>query len=148
MGPPLSPQKMEAYVKQARKILLDVARKRRTITYQELMDRMGGKPGKGYIGQVVGRVSEIDFEQRGIKLSALVARDDTKTVGGGFFGLPGTPVSIKRTTPQELEDSHLSEADKKYWQSEKEKVYRYASVLTELSKRDIRKDSFSPGTGK
>lgn len=118
-------QTLERYVEMARPILIEVARQRTVITYEKLMDRLGGGPGRGYIGEVVGRVTEIEQEDWHPKLSAVVVRSDTHMVGGGFLGFPDTPQAIRRSTPEEFQNPHLSQADQKYWQGQLQEVYRY-----------------------
>lgn len=120
----LLPETLAAYVERARSILIEVAKEKRTITYGELMSRLGG-PGRGYIGEVVGRISEIEYQNRHPKLSAVVVTAATGMVGGGFFGLPGTPGNVRRSTREELQDCSLSAADKEYWQQELRRVYNH-----------------------
>lgn len=118
---------LETYMERARPILIEVAKQRKKrgkITYKDLMDRLGWH-GRRYIGHIVGRISEIEYENRRPKLSAVVVRADTGMVGGGFFGLPGTPENVRRLTPEEWQNPKLSEADQKYWRAELERVYDY-----------------------
>jgi len=121
----LRPETLNRYVQVARPILIEVARQGKTIKYKELQEQQVS-PGRGYIGEVVGRISEIELEAKPKrpKLSAVVVRSDTGEVGGGFFGLPDTPQAIRRSTPEEWQNPHLSEADHQYWQSQLREVYR------------------------
>lgn len=121
----LLPETLAAYVKRARPILIEVAKEKRTITYKELMSRLGGGPGRGYIGEVVGRISEIEYQNRHPKLSAVVVTAATGMVGGGFFGLPGTAENVRRSTREEFQDCNLSAADKQHWQQELRRVYNH-----------------------
>lgn len=120
----LLPDTLEEHVRRAQPILIEVAKRGAFITYGELMKKLGG-PGRGYIGEVIGQISETEVSEGRPKLSAVVVRSDTWMVGGGFFGLPHTPKAIRRSTPEELQDPNLSDADFEYWQNELQKVYRY-----------------------
>jgi hypothetical protein len=120
----LSPETLAEYVERARPILAEIARQKGMITYRKLMNRLGG-PGRAYIGEVVGRISEIECQNGRPRLSAVVVNAGTNTVGGGFFGLPGTPQNIRRSTRQEWQNPKLSKADKRYWQQELARVYAY-----------------------
>lgn len=121
----LWPDTLEAYVERALPILIQVAKRRTVITYAELMNRLDGGPGRAYIGEVIGRISEIELEAGRPKLSAVVVRSDTRMVGGGFFGFPDTPQIIRRLVPEEWQNHYLSEADEEHWQGQLEEVYRY-----------------------
>lgn len=121
----LLPDTLNMYVDRARPILIQVAKQWSLITYAELMDRLGGGPGRAYIGEVVGRISEIELEAGRRKLSAVVVRSDTWMAGGGFFGLPDTPPAVGRSTPEEWQDPNLSDADFEYWQGQLQEVYCY-----------------------
>ena len=118
----LSPDILGKCIAMARPILVEIAKKKTTITYKELMDRMGGSPGRGYVGEVVGRISEIEWKAGRPKLSAVVVRSDTGMVGGGFFGLPGTAGSIRRSTG-DWQNPKLSKPEQRYWRDELAKVY-------------------------
>lgn len=120
----LLPDTLGEYVRRAQPILIEVAKRGAFITYGELMKKLGG-PGRGYIGEVIGQISETEVSEGRPKLSAIVVRSDTQMVGGGFFGLPQTPEAIRRTAPEKLQDPNLSDADFKYWQGELQEVYRY-----------------------
>jgi len=121
----LRPDTLREYVQRARPILIEVAKREALITYGELIDRLGGGPGRGYIAEVLDQISRTECNERHPKLSAVVVRSDTGMVGGGFFGLPQTPAAIRRLTREEWQNSRLSEADRQYWQNELQEVYRY-----------------------
>jgi len=121
----LLPDTLDEYVGMARPILIQIARDRSTITYGELMQRMDGCPGRGYIGDVLEKIAEIERVAERPKLTAVVIRSDTGMVGGGFFGLQGTPSNLLRTSPEEYQDSQLSVADQRYWEQELEGLYLY-----------------------
>jgi hypothetical protein len=120
----LLPDTLEEYVRKAQPLLIEVAKRKAFITYGELIKKLGG-PGRGYIGEVIGQISENEVSEGRPKLSAVVVRSDTWMVGGGFFGLPQIPKAIRRSTPEKLQDPNLSDADYKYWQGELKEVYRY-----------------------
>jgi len=115
---------LATYIERARPILIEVAKQRKTITYGNLMNRLGWH-GRRYIGHVVGRISEMEYENRRLRLSAVVVRADTGMVGGGFLGLPKTPENVRRSTPEEWQKPKLSAAEEKYWRAELERVYDY-----------------------
>jgi hypothetical protein len=73
----------------------------------------------------VRKVSEIKLAEGIPKLSAVVIRSDTKMVGGGFFGLPNTPDSIKRSKWEEWHNPLLNLEEQEYWNDELRKVYYY-----------------------
>jgi hypothetical protein len=123
--PRLRPETLNEYVKIARPILVQIARDRSTITYGKLMQRMGGRPGRGYIAEVLEEIAETERAAERPKLTAVVVRSDTGMVGGGFFGLQDTPSNLLRTSPDEWQDSRLSTADRRYWEQELERLYRY-----------------------
>lgn len=120
----LLPETLKAYVERARPILIEVAKRQRRINYTDLMRRLGG-PGRAYIGEVVGGISETEYRNERPKLSAVVVNATTGMVGGGFFGLPGTPENVRRSTRDEWQDFKLSKADQEYWRGELGKVYDY-----------------------
>jgi hypothetical protein len=121
----LLPKTLEKYVERARPILVEVARGGGVITYEKLNNRLGGSPGRGYIGDVLGQVTRIEQEQGRPKVSAVVVRVDTKMVSGGFFGFPDTPEAVRRSTRPEFKNPRLSHADQEYWQAQLQEVYRY-----------------------
>ena len=120
----LSPGILEECVEMARPILVEIAKAEMTIKYKQLMNMMGNRPGRGYIAEVLEQISRIEYKAGHPKLSAVVVRADTGMVGGGFFGLPGTPESIRRSNG-EWQNPRLSKADEAYWQDELRKVYYY-----------------------
>jgi len=118
----LRPETLQDYVRRAQPILVGVARNGELITYDNLMRRLGG-PGRGYIAEVLDEVSTIEYNNQRPKLSAVVVRTDTRMVGGGFLGLPGTPSNVRRQ--DNWQDPRLSQAEQIYWRGELERVYRY-----------------------
>lgn len=122
----LLPQTLEECVAMARPMIVEIAKKKTTITYKRLMDRMGGRPGRGYIAEVLDRISRSEYESGRPKLSAVVVRSDTGMVGGGFFGLPGTPIKVERATREDWQNPRLSAAEESYWRDELKKVHDYS----------------------
>jgi hypothetical protein len=119
------PHELREYSEKARPILIGIARQRTLITYDSLMYKLGSGPGREYSGEVVRRVSEEELKAGHPKLSAVVVRSDTRMVGGGFLGLPGTPELVKRSRLSEWTDAELNVDDQKYWHSELRRVYDY-----------------------
>ena len=120
----LLPETLALYVGLARPILIETARKGAKIKYGELIGRMDG-PGRGYIAEVLESIADYEQAANRPKLTSVVVRSDTEAVGGGFFGLKGTPANLLRTTPGELQSAWLSEADLGYWLKELNAAYEY-----------------------
>ena len=132
----MKPRTLAKYAKLARPILINVAKNRDTITYDCLSGMMGGKPGARRVGEVLDHIDESGAE---VKLSALVVRVDTQKVGGGFFGLPGTPPRLLRRSRKKRRNPILSDADETYWRQQLALVYQYyrsASISKELSHKN------------
>ncbi len=125
----LRPDKLAANVKRARPILIRKAKEGGRITYTDLLACMGGHPGRGYIGEVLNRITELEQEIYHPKLSAIVVLAHTGMVSGGFFGLPDTPPDLLRTDPEELQNERLSVADWNYWQEQLNCVYEHWQSL-------------------
>jgi len=121
----LDQHQLEEYYEKARVILIKTAKRRTLITYDTLMYGIGHGPGRKTCGAIVRRVSEIEIAEGRPKLSAVIIRGDTRMVGGGFFGLPGTPDSVKRSNSAEWQNPYLSPAEQEYWGDELRKVYDY-----------------------
>ena len=121
----LTLDQLDEYCNEARTILIETAKRRMLITYDTLMYKLGLGPGRRSSGTIVRRVSEIELAEGRPKLSAVVVRGDTRIVGGGFFGLPSTPDSVKRSNPAEWQNPHISPAEQEYWRNELKKVYDY-----------------------
>jgi hypothetical protein len=121
----LSPRQLGDYAEKARLILIEVAKRRTLITYDTLMYKLNCGPGRKFCGDIVRKVSEIKLAEGIPKLSAVVIRSDTRMVGGGFFGLPNTPDSIKRSKWEEWHNPLLNLEEQEYWNDELRKVYYY-----------------------
>jgi hypothetical protein len=121
----LSSGQINNYANKARLILIETAKRRTLITYDSLMYKLNCGPGRNLCGDIVRRVSEIEIAEGRPTLSAVVIRSDTRMVGGGFFGLPNTPDSIKRSNWEEWRNPQLSMEEQEYWHSELQKVYEY-----------------------
>ncbi len=119
----LRPATLVRCINMATPILIETAKASGTITYYELMGRMGGSPGRGYIGEVLETIADTEREAHRPKLTAVVVTEPTGAVSGGFFGLKDTPAPLKRTTPEEWQDNRLSKADRRYWQEQLEILY-------------------------
>jgi hypothetical protein len=121
----LAPDQIEEYVEKARLILIRTGKRRTLITYDTLMHKLDCGTGRKFCGDIVRRVSEMELAEGRPKLSAIVIRSDTRMVGGGFFGLPDTPASIKRSKLEEWTNPLLNLEEQDYWQSELKRVYDY-----------------------
>ena len=121
----LGSDQIEQYAEKACPILVGVAKRRTLITYDTLMHKLNCGPGRKFCGDIVRKVSEIELAEGRPKLSAVVIRSDTRMVGGGFFGLPNTPASIKRSEWKEWSDPQLNLEAQEYWRNELQKVYDY-----------------------
>lgn len=124
-----SPNKLAAYVGLAHPILIRVAKEEGCIFYKDLLAEMKGKPGMPYIGKVLNRIAELELEAHNLKLTAVVVRVDTEEVGGGFFGLSGTPRNLKRASPEELKNRRLSANDRNYWHKQLARVHKECQSL-------------------
>lgn len=119
----LSRGTLERYKERALPVLIQVAKERGVISYGELTRRLGG-PGRAYIGEVVGEISEDELRAGRGRLSAVVVRSDTGMVSGGFFGLPKTPAELERKAG-EWQNAQLTEEERSYWQDERDRLYTY-----------------------
>ena len=116
----LRPETLRKYVELARPILIEVARGKREgrfITYQQLMDEMGG-PGRGYIGEVLKEVCTGEYEDNRPLLSALVVHATEQLPGKGFWELRVLPSSLRNAAMREKMDHWEQEYRKarEYWQ--------------------------------
>jgi hypothetical protein len=121
----LGRSQIDEYVDKARLVLIETAKRRTLITYDTLMHKLGHGPGRTFSGDVVRKVSELELAEGRPRLSAVVIRSDTRMVGGGFFGLPNTPDSVKRSKWEEWSNPQLSSEEQEYWHNELRKVYDY-----------------------
>jgi hypothetical protein len=118
----LRPETLHYYVERARAILIDVARgnrKRNFIFYKELMDEMGGRPGRGYIGEVLEEVSCSEHAKGHPLLSALVIHSSDRSPGYGFWCIKVLPERVKNSSDEARRDFWLQECDKvwHFWQA-------------------------------
>ena len=112
-GKKLLTETLNYYVEKARPILIEVAKKKTLITYNDLMTRLRG-PGRAYIGEIVGEISILESQQKHPLLSAVIVRKDTKIPGEGFWGLTYKTQSAKTGVGR-----------RNFWVSELNKVYDY-----------------------
>ena len=118
--------------------LIEVAIRGETITYRELMREFGiprghPKPGIG-IGKVVGEISRYEHSKGRPLLSAIVvlAASKTKTrpqghPGGGFFGLDGIPVHLRRPSGTH-QNPALTADEEEFVKEEQERVWNYWQI--------------------
>jgi hypothetical protein len=109
----LRPETMKKYKNLTRPILLRVAKKRTFITYEELMAQMGGRPGRGYIGEVLGEVSDSEHGNRRPLLSSLVVNKKDGLPGNLYYKLKAFPSSLINA-PRE---SKIARWQKEYWKT-------------------------------
>lgn len=121
----LRPDQLSDYVDKARLIIIETAKRQTLITYDTLMYKLNCGPGRNLCGDIVRKVSEIELAEGRPKLSAVVIRSDTRMVGGGFFGLPDTPDTLRRSKWEEWRNPQLDTEEQEYWHSELRKVYDY-----------------------
>jgi hypothetical protein len=106
----LLPETLEYYVERARGILIDIARgkrKEKFITYQELMDEMGG-PGRGFIAEVLDEVSCSEHDRGHPLITALVIHRQNRQPGYGFWYIRVLPDSVKPGFPISIQDSGVT----------------------------------------
>jgi len=99
-----------------RRVLVEAAVGRKTVTYGHLMKKFGVSRGSGRGNTVVGSLDEIDRVERAAGapgFAAIVVRKDTGYPGQGFFA--GERKSGSRLTPEE----------KEYADREKERIWSY-----------------------
>ncbi len=118
-----------------RKKLVAVAKRGGTISYGRLMKQFGiprghRKSGIG-IGSVLGEISKYERRNGRPLLSAIVVRAGSKTrvcpkghTGGGFFGLPGIPLRLKRSASTHGIGS-LTRKEQEFVRKEQERVWSY-----------------------
>ena len=111
---PLRPETRKKYVKQARRILEDVAKNGKTITYGELMKKMRG-PGQGYIGEILEKICITERENGRPRLSAVVVCHSNRLPGEIFWKSCVLPPSIKNA-------SMAGKID--YWEEERSRVWK------------------------
>lgn len=112
--PDLSERLLSLYVPQARGYLLKAAREHRTVPYNEIMNRLGGR---GYVGQVLDQLNVEENAQHRPLLSAIVVRKDVRRSSHGFFDL------VRRLRPGVTTGN-----DQAVWQAECERIWKhYAS---------------------
>jgi len=107
--------------KDVRRRLIEVAGKRETIAYSELMKKFGltrgGHPNsKVRVGDVVGKISEDEDKQgkNNPMLSAIVVHKDRKTIGDGFYELA-----------EHLGRLEKGQDKKAFWKREQERVWKH-----------------------
>jgi hypothetical protein len=117
-----------SYRAEIRNRLIEVAKKGRTINYQELMIEFGLTRG-GYpnaenkVGDAVGDISNFENSNGRPRISSIVVHKSDGYPGGGFFGLDDIPEPLKRE-PKEF-NNPLSLDDKKFVEAEQKRVWDY-----------------------
>jgi len=111
----LRPETLKKYVKLALPILVGRAKRKKFITYSDLMNSMGG-PGRGYIAEVLEEVSCTEHENERPLITALVVHKGDGLPGYGFWYIRILPNSIKNA-------SIAAKID--FWKKEYRRVWDY-----------------------
>jgi len=110
----LRPETLKKYVELARPILIEVAKRENTITYKNLMEKMGG-PGRGYIGEILEEICQRERDEKRPLLSALVVHSNDQLPGYAFWKLSFMPEGIRNGT---------KEAKRKFWKQQRSEVWK------------------------
>jgi hypothetical protein len=113
--------------KEVRDALIEVARKRKTITYGYLMKKFRisrGHPRGSGIAGVIGKISGYENERGAPGFGAIVVRKDTGYPGGGYFCYDDLPGGLRRARSQSA-NPKLSRAEKEYIDAERETIWNY-----------------------
>lgn len=105
-----------------RRVLVEAAIERKTVTYGQLMKRFSLSRGHGRGKTVVGALDEIDSAERAAGapgFAALVVRKDTGYPGHGFFA------GRRKESGGGDGGSRLTLEEKDYANREKEKIWGY-----------------------
>jgi hypothetical protein len=98
--------------------LINAARHRGTLTYQEVAEIMGLPPRGHHMGaetsHLLGEISQEEHEHGRPMLSALVVSSVDGSVGSGFFGLARDLAKLQGTTPAE---------ERRFWEQGRDAVY-------------------------
>jgi hypothetical protein len=107
-----------------RKVLLEAASARRTVTYGELMRLFGlvrGEAGRSVVG-MLGDIDRREIEKGAPGFAAIVVRKDTGYPGGGFFCWDDVPAELRRPA-EKCQDPKLSLAEKEYVRKLQRKIW-------------------------
>jgi hypothetical protein len=131
----MSAEEIENLSEEVRKKLIQVAKKGKTITYKELMDRFrmprgGHRSCRNKVGAIVGTISENEHKAKRPFLSVIVvtkasiSRSCEKGLPGyGFFFIEGIG-NLKRDESKR-DDTKLTEVEKVFARKEQKKVWKY-----------------------
>jgi hypothetical protein len=86
----LRPKTLKKYVGKAKLTLVQLAKKRTLITYKELQSKMGG-PGMEDIGEILGEVSDSEYNNHRPLLSSLVVNKKDGLPGNLYYKLKAFP---------------------------------------------------------
>ncbi len=112
---PLRRETLTKYVTMARDKIIEIAKKGDTITYKELMEKMGG-PGRGYIGEVLEEICQREHEEGRPLLSALVVHSNDRLPGDAFWKLSLAPQHVTNGAREDKIN---------FWRNEQRKIYEY-----------------------
>ncbi len=107
--------------------LIEVAKKRRTVTYGYLMKKFRisrGHPRGFGIAGVIGEIGRHEHERGAPGFGAIVVRKDTGYPGGGYFCYDNLPRGLRRGRDKGA-NPRLSGAEKEYIDAERETIWNY-----------------------
>ncbi|MBI3116687.1 MAG: hypothetical protein HYZ12_05035 [Thaumarchaeota archaeon] len=113
--------------KDVRDELIEVAKKRRTVTYGYLMKKFGlsrGHPRGCGIAGVIGEIGRYERERGAPGFGAIVVRKDTGYPGGGYFCYDDLPGRLRRARSQSA-NPRLSPAEKEHIDAERMTIWNY-----------------------
>ena len=99
--------------------LLDAARKKEGVSYEEIGQIMGLDPGSNAaqeVGQLLGEINEDEHNHGRPMLSAVAVEPTTKMPGEGFFGFAKR---LDRFTGETEEEK------REFWRDEIQRVYEF-----------------------
>ena len=112
-------EKLDKEMTEVRNILIDSAKKERTIRYADLMSKVGMKSDVPYdrrkIGEILGRISRKSLDEYDVMLSALAVLKTTGMPNDYFYEL---------AEDVEYEAYFEDEDDDVFWKKEIKKIYR------------------------
>ena len=109
-----------------RKVLLEAASARKTVTYGRLMELFGlvrGEAGRSVVG-MLGDIDRKETREGAPGFAAIVVRKDTGYPGGGFFCWDDVPAELRRPADK-CQDPKLSQAEKAYVRKLQQKIWEY-----------------------
>ncbi len=114
--------------KKVREILIKEAKKGSTINYKAIYQplgiaRGGHRSAENRIGNIVGDISDSEYNNGRPLLSSIVVHKGDRYPAGGFFGLDGIPEPLKRD--EKHYSKPLTSEEKKFAEEEQKRVWDY-----------------------